>query len=115
MGKTSTTTARHYSWGQACDGWHLLEGEELSVIEERVPPGAAEARHRHVRARQFFYVLAGEATLELDGAVHRLAPGEGLHVPPGAAHQLRNDAHEDLRFIVISSPRSHGDRIEVPA
>lgn len=115
MGKTSTTTARHYTWGQACDGWHLLEGEDLSVIEERVPPGAAEVRHRHQRSRQFFYVLAGEATLEVDGAVHRLAPGEGLHVPPGAAHQLRNETGGDLRFIVISSPRSHGDRTEVPA
>ncbi len=114
MSKVDLSTARHYVWGEACDGWHLHEGEDLSVIEERVPPGAAEARHRHARARQFFYVLEGEATLELDGSIHVLGRGQGLHVPPGAAHQLRNDSRADARFLVVSSPRSHGDREAAP-
>jgi quercetin dioxygenase-like cupin family protein len=107
-------TARHYTWGDACDGWHLLEGDDLSVIEERVPPGAAETRHRHARSRQFFYVLEGEATLELEGVVHRLQRGQGLHVPPGAAHQLCNQSYADIRFLVVSSPKSHGDRETAP-
>jgi mannose-6-phosphate isomerase-like protein (cupin superfamily) len=106
----SRQNARHYEWGSGCDGWHLHEGEDLSVIEERVPPGAAETRHRHRRARQFFYVLSGEARLELEGREHRLGPGEGLHVAPGAAHQLCNQGPAELRFLVISAPPSHGDR-----
>jgi len=110
MQPVSRDNGRHYFWGDGCDGWHLLEGEDLSVIEERVPPGGAETLHRHLRARQFFYVLSGVATLELDGNTHRLEPGQGLHVPPGAAHQLRNESETDLRFLVMSSPRSHGDR-----
>ena len=57
MSPTSRANARHYLWGGACDGWHLLAGDDLSVIEERMPPGTAEQRHSHVRARQFFYVL----------------------------------------------------------
>jgi mannose-6-phosphate isomerase-like protein (cupin superfamily) len=114
MSKIATNNARHYVWGKICDGWHLLEGDDLSVIEERVPPGASEARHRHHRARQFFYVLEGEATLEVDGAAHVLRSGEGLHVPPGAAHQLRNQSAGDIRFIVVSAPKSHGDREDVP-
>jgi quercetin dioxygenase-like cupin family protein len=114
MSKTTLESARHYVWGGICDGWHLLEGDDLSVIEERVPPGATEVRHRHVRSRQFFYVLEGLATLELDGATHVLQRGEGLHVAPGAAHQLRNDSAEDIRFLVVSAPKSHGDREEAP-
>ena len=110
MDPVSTANAPHYTWGQQCDGWHLLQGFDLSVIEERMPPGTAEVRHRHVRARQFFYVLEGEAVLELEGVAHRLAAREGLHVPPGAAHQMRNEADGELRFIVVSSPKSHGDR-----
>jgi len=31
-------TAEHYSWGNACDGWHLVQNSALSVIEERMPP-----------------------------------------------------------------------------
>ena len=112
---SSIGNARHYVWGNGCDGWHLLDRDDLSVIEERVPPGAAEERHRHVQARQFFYVLVGEATLELEGEIHRLRAGEGLHVPPGATHQLRNEGNMEIRFLVISAPRSHGDREEVGA
>ena len=115
MSKISIANAEHYTWGTACDGWFLLEGDDLTVIEERVPPGMAEVRHRHAAARQFFYVLLGEATLEVDGQVHVLGAGEGLYVPAGAAHQLRNAASGDVRFLVVSSPNSHGDRSEAPA
>jgi mannose-6-phosphate isomerase-like protein (cupin superfamily) len=114
MGTVSAESAEHYCWGQGCDGWHLLAGDDLSVIEERVPPGAAEVRHRHVRSRQFFYALEGVLTLELEGAVHELQCGHGLHVPPGAAHQARNEGGADVRFLVVSVPRSHGDRIVAP-
>ena len=114
MGSVSAQNAEHYRWGQGCDGWHLLAGDDLSVIEERMPPGASEVRHRHARSRQFFYALVGTLTLELDGQVHRLQQGQGLHVPPGAAHQARNDSRADARFLVVSVPRSHGDRIAAP-
>lgn len=106
----STDNASHYRWGEVCDGWHLLACDDLSVIEEHVPPGAAEIRHRHLRARQFFYVLEGTATLEIDGTIHRLHAGHGLHVAPGAAHQMLNISANDLRFLVVSAPKSHGDR-----
>ena len=114
MATISTGNAEHYRWGQACDGWHLLAGADLSVIEERMPPGAAEQRHRHGHARQFFYVLEGEAMIELEGEQHRLRRGEGLHVPPGAAHQIHNVSAADVRFLVISAPKSHGDRSPAP-
>jgi uncharacterized cupin superfamily protein len=115
MAIVSTANARHYAWGPSCDGWHLLAQEELSIIKERMPPGSFERRHRHLRARQFFYVLDGEVTIELDGALHRLQRGNGLHVPPGDAHQVRNHGVAEARFLVVSSPRSHGDRFEAPA
>ncbi len=115
MDPVSRACAEHYTWGQACDGWHLLKGDDLSVIEERMPPGTEELRHRHARSRQFFYVLAGEAELELEGREHRLGAGQGLHVPPGQAHQMRNRSAADVRFLVVSAPRSHGDREAAPA
>ncbi|WP_329740927.1 cupin domain-containing protein [Dyella sp. A6] len=114
MSVVDAGNVEHYRWGRSCDGWHLLAGEDLSVIEEQMPAGAMEQRHRHVRARQFFYVLVGEAVLEMDEALYRLGPGQGLHVPPGAAHQMRNESRADVRFLVVSSPKSHGDRVAAP-
>jgi mannose-6-phosphate isomerase-like protein (cupin superfamily) len=36
---------------------------------------------------------------------------EGIEVPPGTPHQLRNESSADLHFLVISQPNSHGDRV----
>lgn len=109
----SVTNAQHYIWGKVCDGWHLVRSEGLSVIEERMPPGAQEQRHLHTHARQFFYVLAGELTLEIEGQVHRIAAGQGIEVAPGHGHQAANPAggRAEVRFLVISAPPAQGDRV----
>lgn len=88
---------------------------DLSVIQERMPSGAAEVRHRHLRARQFFYVLGGQLELEVEGTRHRLEAGTGLEITPGAAHQAANRSTDDVMFLVVSQPPSHGDREFVPA
>lgn len=105
------TTAEHYVWGGTCDGWHLVRAAALSVIEERMPAGAREVRHRHAHARQFFYVLAGTLTIEVEGATHVLPPRTGIEIAPGMAHQAVNAGAADVEFLVVSTPPSHGDRI----
>lgn len=105
--------AEHYTWGDACDGWHLLKHPGLSVIQERVPPGSGEVRHFHSRARQFFFVLSGTATLEFDGESVAFGAGQGVHVPPGVEHRFANRSDEAVVFLVISSPSTHGDRTDV--
>jgi mannose-6-phosphate isomerase-like protein (cupin superfamily) len=107
----SSATAEHYTWGGNCDGWHLVKDAALSVIEEQMPPGTAEVLHFHERAQQFFFVLSGEAVMEVDGRQVRLSAREGIHVQPGVRHQIRNVSEEPVRFLVISQPRSHGDRV----
>src|SRR5690349_17463832 len=96
----SIENAEHYLWGAGCDGWHLLRSAELSVIQERVPPGGRETRHRHIHARQFFFVLEGEAVLEVDGQRHVLPARTGLQVEPGSAHQFRNESDREVVFLV---------------
>ena len=104
------SNAEHYTWGEVCDGWHLLRDPSLSVIRERVPPGAAEVMHRHARARQFFFVLSGRARLEFDSQELEFGPGQGVHVPPGVAHRFANAGEAEVEFLVISSPSTAGDR-----
>ena len=104
-------TAEHYAWGEACDGWHLVRDVGLSVIEECMPPGTAEVRHHHGKAQQFFYVLSGKALIEVEEEMVELSSGDGVRVLPGSRHQIRNESNELVRFLVISQPPSHGDRI----
>ena len=103
--------AEHYVWGGNCDGWHLVRTPELSVIQERVPPGRGETRHFHSRARQFFFVLEGEAVLEVAGQRHTLPARTGLEIAPGAPHQFRNESEREVIFLVISQPPGQGDRL----
>jgi mannose-6-phosphate isomerase-like protein (cupin superfamily) len=109
-GPISTDTADHYVWGEVCDGWHLVRSENLSIIEERMPPGTAEQRHWHQRARQFFYVLEGELTMQFDDHAETLAARQGIEIAPDLPHQAKNLSQADTRFLVISEPPSHGDR-----
>lgn len=109
--RISKDIAEHYIWGQGCDGWHLVRTPELSVIQERMPSGTCEIRHYHVRARQFFYVLEGELTMEVEGSFHTLRAGEGVEIIPGQAHQAVNRSGSDVQFLVTSQPPSHGDRV----
>ena len=113
MTSISIRTAEHYRWGNDCDGWHLVKRPELSIIQERVPPGGAERRHYHDRADQFFFVLRGTATLELDDETHEVPAEHGLFVPAGTVHRLVNNGDVPLEFLVTSSPMSHGDRTDV--
>ncbi|MEZ4831403.1 MAG: hypothetical protein R2873_05255 [Caldilineaceae bacterium] len=107
----STASAEHYAWGDGCDGWHLLRADDLSVIEERVPPGKAEVRHLHRKANSVFHIPSRRGyARDWRRGTHRPGGGQGIDVPPGAPHQLRNDGAEDLHFLVISAPKSHGDR-----
>lgn len=109
----SRENAEHYTWGGVCDGWHLLKTSALSVIQERVPPGGAEVKHYHEEAHQFFFVLSGEATLEIKDKRLGLGPQQGVSVPPKVPHRLLNETKQDLSFIVVSAPKSHGDRVLV--
>ena len=108
------TNSEHYIWGEVSEGWRLLAHPELSVIRERVPPGAGESRHYHSRARQFFFVLSGRAQLEFDGGKVAFGAGQGLEVAPGLPHRFANAGPEDVVFLVISSPTTIGDRTSVP-
>lgn len=109
----SVNNAEHYNWGQQSDGWHLLKSDDLGVIEERMSPGSFEQLHYHEKAQQVFYILSGKASFLIADVAVSLNPGESVHIPAFTRHQISNKTDTDLRFIVISTPKSHGDRINI--
>ncbi|MGC4122047.1 MAG: cupin domain-containing protein [Myxococcales bacterium] len=106
-------SVEHYVWGEQNDGWRLVRAEGLSVIQEQMRPGTSELRHLHRKARQFFFILSGRASFEVAGATHALEAGQGMEVAPCVPHRFANASAEELRFLVVSAPPSHGDRILV--
>jgi mannose-6-phosphate isomerase-like protein (cupin superfamily) len=110
---TSTQNAQHYTWGDQCDGWHLLRSDSLSVIQESMPPGTAEQLHYHERAQQVFYLLQGTATFEVEGETVTVLQGQSIHIVPKSRHRILNNSKAVIHFLVISEPKAHGDRVNV--
>ena len=109
----SAANAEHYNWGDNCDGWHLLNNDELSIIQEKMLPGTSEVMHYHQKARQFFYILSGVADFMIGEKQYTLMSTDGIEVPPLVPHKIFNESNGELNFLVISQPKSHGDRIVV--
>ncbi|MBC7878191.1 MAG: cupin domain-containing protein [Anaerolineales bacterium] len=109
----SIANAEHYLWGDNSDGWPLLKRDDVSVIQEHVSAGKAEVMHYHKISRQFFYILEGEAEMRFENDLIALQKGEGLEIPPLVKHCFENNSSADVVFLVVSVPKSHGDRVNV--
>lgn len=106
----SRESAEHYNWKEVCDGWHFIKTDALSVIAEKMPPHTEEDMHFHHKATQFFYILSGEAEMKFRDSAVRLTANSGIEIEPMEAHQMRNVSDADVEFMVVSMPKSHGDR-----
>lgn len=102
---------KHYQWGSDCDGWNLVDEDNLSVKQELMPAGTKEVKHYHQTAQQFFYILKGTATFEIEDSTIEINKGEGLHIKAGKKHKIVNKSSEDLEFILCSQPSAKHDRI----
>ena len=67
-------------------------------LMEVAPGGGSRAPEPEPQAQGVLFVVAGTASLTLDGARHPLRPGSYAYLAPGAAWALRNDGHEPVRF-----------------
>ncbi|MDR1191389.1 MAG: cupin domain-containing protein [Verrucomicrobiales bacterium] len=73
-----------------------------SLAEASLPAGGATDRHRHKLSEEFYFILDGRGTMEVDGERRAVAEGDAVQIPPGARHQLR--ALTALRFLCCCAP-----------
>ncbi|MEK9911074.1 MAG: cupin domain-containing protein [Candidatus Puniceispirillum sp.] len=109
------SSAPHYQWGDGGMAWRLLDKETLGVFEETLAPGTGEEMHYHLRAEQCFYMLSGVAKMRVGNKILTLDEGTATHIPAGTAHAISNASAMEIRFLVISTPSTYGDRQIVSA
>lgn len=79
-----------------------------SLAEAFLPAGAMTDRHHHKLSEEFYYLLEGEGTMEIDGETREVGPGDAILIPAGAWHQIQ--ARSALRFLCCCAPPySHED------
>jgi len=100
----------HYKWGDNCDSWVFVDTNELSVKLELMPTQTAESLHYHKKSQQFFFILKGITTFEVDGEIFSVKENEGFHIPAGKKHRIINNSDSDIEFILSSQPSTNNDR-----
>jgi mannose-6-phosphate isomerase len=64
-------------------------------------PGKRLSYQRHARRAEHWFIVAGTATVTLDGAVSRVGAGQAIDIPMGAAHRVGNDGTDDVVLIEV--------------
>ena len=62
---------------------------------------------------QFFYCLQGSLGIELEDYELILSAQEGYCIEAGIPHNAKNASNKPVLFLVISSPDSHTDRVNL--
>ena len=80
-----------------------VAAESMSLFEE-VPPMVDTPAHVHSREDELFLSLEGEHIIELDGAEHRIGPGESVFAPRGVPHAQRRVVPGEGRLLIVTTP-----------
>ena len=76
--------------------------QNQSLAEATVPVGKPTERHYHKLSEEFYFILEGTGTMEIDGETREVTPGDAILIRPGAWHQVT--ASQTLRFLCCCAP-----------
>ncbi len=90
------------------------EGLELALLYQhpdgaatfqlaRVAPGGVSKRHAH-EWDQANWIASGEAEVDVDGEVYRLAAGDCIVIPGGKFHAFSNPGEAPLMLVAVLGP-----------
>nr|QXL90838.1 polyketide WhiE II [Streptomyces sp.] len=69
-----------------------------------IEPGDRVAEHYHPYSEEFLYVVAGSVTVDLDDVPHEVGTDQGLMVPIGMRHRVRNTGDVQARIVFHLGP-----------
>jgi len=68
-------------------------------------PGQAQAAHAHAGSDKIYYVLEGEADIEIGDERRLSGSGTIAHAPPGVSHAVSNPGPGRLTVLVFMAPK----------
>ncbi len=78
--------------------------DQVAVVHLSVPKFSGPPLHRHSREDEWFYVLDGQLTWEVDGQRYSGGAGASAYTPRGTAHAFQNFHDEEAHVLVMVTP-----------
>ena len=77
---------------------------QQSLAEARLAVGAGTTAHYHKVTEEIYYILVGEARMQIGEEVRAVRPGDAIAIPPGEIHQITNTGDVELKFLCACAP-----------
>ena len=77
---------------------------EAAILHQTVPPMSGPPLHRHTREDEWFYILDGEITAEIDGQRTVLHAGDSAFASRGTGHAFQNFGDAAVQMLVMVTP-----------
>lgn len=85
----------------------LYTGHHLQLVLMSLEPGQSIGVETHTTHDQFFRIEQGVGTALIDGESRKIADGDCIIVPAGAAHDVTNTGKDPLRLYTVYAPPEH--------
>jgi mannose-6-phosphate isomerase len=74
-----------------------------------VHPGKRLSYQRHSKRAEHWFIVAGTATVTLDGTVRQVRAGEAIDIPLESAHRVANEGATDVVLIEVQCGTYFGE------
>ena len=83
-----------------------------TLAEARLTPGAGATPHYHLKTEEIYFILEGQALMEVGNEVEPVGPGDAIAIPPRTHHRITNSGSGVLRFLCCCAPGyEHDDTV----
>lgn len=80
--------------------WRIITRADTEVSNIHVTHIMDSQKHYHERCSEYYYILEGGGTMELDDERVELRPGLAIFIPAGVAHR----GYGDFRAVIVGIP-----------
>lgn len=87
----------------------LYTGRHIQLVLMALQPGDEIGEETHRDTDQFFRVEEGRGETWIDGQKTKIKGDDGIVVPAGAKHNIKNTGTKVLKLYTLYSPPQHSD------
>jgi mannose-6-phosphate isomerase-like protein (cupin superfamily) len=88
---------------------NLLDSNLCKVKQIVIKPDQAPSYQYHHKREEYWIIVQGNGQLTLNDEIQSVKPGDVIHVPKLAKHQIKNVDSQDLIFIEVQLGEYFGE------